>query len=118
MLDRTKPFASDILLKFEANTINKTQYAFIEDRLDNYNLYIDPEYSMTYNSQYDESKEILSMGIIITIPDRLIPIDQEEFKQLCNGLIDGFQKFYERSIQFLNNKKRRGSDLNPPYLLS
>jgi hypothetical protein len=58
------------------------------------------------------------MGIIITIPDRLIPIDQEEFKQLCNGLIDGFQKFYERSIQFLNNKKRRGSDLNPPYLLS
>ena len=73
---------------------------------------------MTYDSQYDESDELLSMGIIITIPDRLIPEDQDEFTQLCMVLIDGFKKFYERSIQFLNNKKRKGSNLNPSYLLS
>ena len=118
MLDRTKPFASDILLKFKDNQVNKAHCAFIEDRLDHYNLYIDPKYSMTYDSQYDESNEVLSLGIIITIPDRLKPKDQKEFTQLCMGLIEKFQKYYERSIQFLNNKNRKGSDLNPSYLLS
>ena len=103
MLDRRKPFASDILLKFEDNEVNKIQCDFIEDRLDNYNLYIERDYSMTYNAQYDESDEILALRIIISIPDRFIPQDQEEFTQLCMGLIEGFQKFYERSIQFLNN---------------
>jgi hypothetical protein len=117
-LERTKPFASDILLKFEDNQFNKAHCAFIEDRLDQYNLHIDHGYSITYNSQYDESNEILSMGIIISIPDRLKPEDQEEFTQLCFGLIEKFQKFYELSIQFLNNKNRKGSDLNPSYLLS
>ena len=73
---------------------------------------------MTYDAQYDESDEILALWIIISIPDRFIPQEQEELTQLSMGLIEGFQKFYERSIQFLNNKKRRGSDLNPPYLLS
>ena len=117
-LERTKPFASDILLKFEDNQVNKAQCAFIEDRLDHYNLHIDHGYSMTYDSQYDESDEILSMGVIITIPDRLKPKDQEEFTQLCTVLIEKFQKYYERSIQFLNNKNRKGSDLNPSYLLN
>jgi hypothetical protein len=46
MLDRTKPFASDILVKFEDNQVNKAQYAFIEDRLDHYNLHIDHGYSI------------------------------------------------------------------------
>jgi hypothetical protein len=117
-LERTKPFSSDILLKFEDNKVNKAHCAFIEDRLYHYNLHIDHGYSMTYDSQYDESEELLSMGIIITIPDRLTPQDQEEFTQLCMGLIEKFQKYYELSIQFLNNKNRKGSDLNPSYLLS
>jgi hypothetical protein len=117
MLDRTKPFASDILLKFEDSGVNNAQCAFIKERLDNYNLYMDREYSMTYDTQYDESEEILLMGIIITIPDRLIAQDQDKFTQLCMVFIDGFQKFYERSIQFLNNKNREGSDLNPPNIV-
>ena len=118
MLDRTKPFASDILLKFEDNEVNKVQFDFIEDRLDNYNLYIDREYSMTYDAQYDESDEILALWIIISIPDRFIPQEQEELTQLSMGLIEGFQKFYELSIQFINNKKRDGLTLNPSYMLS
>jgi len=118
MLDRTKPFASDILLKFEDDEVNKIQFDFIEDRLDNYNLYIDREYSMTYDAQYDESDEILALWIIISIPDRFIPQEQEELTQLSMGLIEGFQKFYELSIQFINNKKRDGLTLNPSYMLS
>ena len=107
MLDRTKPFASDILVKFEDNEVNKAHCTFIKDRLDNYNLHIDRGYSMTYDSQYVESEELLSMGIIISIPDRFTPTDQEEFTQLCMVLIEKFQKYYELSIQFLNNKKRK-----------
>lgn len=118
MLDKTKPFATDILLDFDDSGVNKSQYDFLEDRLDNYNLYLEREYSMTYDSEYDESNEVLSMGIIISIPDRLIPEDQEEFTQLCMVLIDGFNKFYERSILFLNNKEKNISDLNPSYLSS
>jgi hypothetical protein len=118
MLDRTKPFASDILLNFEDGGVNEAQYAFLKGRLDSYNLYIDREYSMTYETQYDESEEILSMGIIISIPDRFIPEDQDEFTQLCMVFIERFQKFYERSIQFFNNKNKKESDLNPSYLLS
>jgi hypothetical protein len=118
MLDRTKPFATDILLKFEDNKVNKAHCAFIEDRLGNYNLHFDRGCTMTYDSLYDESDEQLYIDLIISIPDRLKPQDQEEFTQLCKGLIEGFQKYYERSIQFLNNKNRKGSDLNPSYILS
>ena len=118
MLDQTKPFATDILLKFEDNKVNKAHCAFIEGRLSNYNLHFDRGYTMTYDSLYDESDEQLFIDIIISIPDRLKPLDQEEFTQLCKGLIEEFQKYYERSIQFLNNKNRKGSDLNPSYILS
>jgi hypothetical protein len=59
-----------------------------------------------YDSQYDESEELLPMGIIITIPDRFTTQDQAEFTQSCMVLIEKFQKYYELSIQFLNNKKR------------
>ena len=106
-LERIKPFASDILVKFEDNEVNKAHCTFIKDRLDHYNLHIDHGYSIIYDSQYVESEELLSMGIIITIPDRFTPTDQEEFTQLCMVLIEKFQKYYELSIQFLNNKKRK-----------
>ena len=107
ILDKTKPFASDVLIKFEENSVNIEKYNFIQDRLDNYNLYMDTKYSMTYETQYNESEGMLMMGIIITIPDRFVPQDDDKYTQLIAVFIEGFQQFHERTIQFLKNKKEK-----------
>ena len=54
ILDKTKPFATDVLIQFEETGVNTGKYSFIQDRLDNYNLYMDTKYSMTYETQYNE----------------------------------------------------------------
>lgn len=48
------------------------------------------------------------MGIIITIPDRFVPEDDDKYNQLIAVFIKGFQQFHERTIQFLKNKKEKG----------
>ena len=108
ILDKTKPFATDVLIKFEENNVNIEKYIFIQDRLDNYNLYMDNKYSMNYETQYNEPEGILLMGIIVTIPDRFVPQDDDKYNQLIAVFINGFQQFHERTIQFLKNKKERG----------
>jgi hypothetical protein len=109
ILDKTKPFATDVLIQFEENGVNTEKYIFIQDRLDNYNLYMDTKYSMTYETQYNEPEEILFMGITITIPDRFVPQDDDEYNQLISVFIKGFQQFHERTMQFLKNKKEKGT---------
>ena len=108
ILDKTKPFATDVLIEFEETGINIEKYSFIQDRLDNYNLYIDTKYSMEYKTQYNEHEGILLMGIIIAIPDRLVPDDDDEYNQLIAVFINGFQQFHERTMQFLKNKIEKG----------
>jgi hypothetical protein len=99
MLDRTKPVAKDILLKFEDNGVNKAQCAFLKNHLDNYKLYLDSKYSMKSDTEYDESKEILLIGITITIPNRLIPKKNDKLTKIVMDLKQGFQNFYEQTIQ-------------------
>ena len=55
----TKPFTTDLVLKFEDMGVNKEQYLFLNKRLNNYSSYIDCEYSLTSNIQYDEFLRIL-----------------------------------------------------------
>ena len=107
ILDKTKPFATDVLIQFEETGVNTEKYIFIQERLDNYNLYMDSKYSMTYETQYNEPEEILLMGIIISIPDRFVPQDDDKYNQLIAVFINGFQQFHERTIQFLKNKKEK-----------
>ena len=99
MLDRTKPVAKDILLKFEDSGVNKAQCIFLKNHLDNYKLYLDSKYSMKSDTQYDESKEILLIGITITIPNRLIPKKNDKLTKIVMDLKQGFQNFYEQTIQ-------------------
>jgi hypothetical protein len=115
ILDKTKPFATDVLIQFEETGVNTQKYSFIQDRLDNYNLYIDTKYSMTYETQYNEPEGILLMGIVISIPDRLVPDDDDKYNQLIAVFIKGFQQFHERTMQFLKNKKE-GSSLKKNLL--
>jgi hypothetical protein len=105
ILHKKNLFSTDILLNFEEKDINKAKFIFINSRLDNYNLYTCTEYSMTYETNYDEFKKILSMAIIITVPDYLLPKDPDKLTPFIMILIGNFQQFHQRTILFFNNKK-------------
>jgi hypothetical protein len=97
LLDKTK-LSTDILIKFEDKGINNEQYTFVKDRLDNFNLILDSEYSISIDSNYDESKNILSIGLILSISDLLKNRDIQ-LEQVINEHSYRFIKFYERTIK-------------------
>jgi hypothetical protein len=102
LLDKTK-LTTDILLRFEDNNVNQIQYSFIKDRLDNFNLLLDNEYSAIINSKYDESKDILYIELLLSISDLFKPKDLQ-LEQIINHHSYRFIKFYERNIEVFNNK--------------
>jgi hypothetical protein len=106
LLNKTKP-TTDILLRFEDNNINQAQYSFIKDRLDNFDLIIDSEYSIKIDSKYDESIDIISIEIILSISDLLKP-KNIELDQIINDHSYRFINFYERTIQSFNSKNKSG----------
>ena len=63
--------------------ITTEQYAFLKDRLDNFNLIIDKEYSITLDARYDESNKVLFIEIILSILDILKPKDFQ-LEQIVN----------------------------------
>ncbi len=109
----TKPFSTDINLKFEDRIVSKDNYLLLKNRLDKYEWYLDCEHSMDSDVDYDEFSSKLLINITIIIPNRLMSNDSEKTKQLVDGHINRFQKFYERTIQSFNYKKKGRLDLNP-----
>lgn len=103
LLDKTK-LTTDILLRFEDKGITKDFYDFIKDRLDNFNLLLDNEYSTIIESQYDESKDMVTIEIILTISYLLKP-KNVHVEQIINDHSYRFIKFYERNNQLFNSKK-------------
>jgi len=95
VLDKTKPLATDIALVFEDTDINKEDYEFLNSKLEDYNLEIDPELKMTQDTGYDEYSERFLIGVIITIPDSLIPNDIDERVKMMMIHIIRFTEFYE-----------------------
>lgn len=102
LLDKTY-LTTDILLKFEDIGINRDQYIFMKDRLDNFNLILDKEYSATLDSEYDEFKNFLLIEILLSISDLLAPKDVQ-LEQIVNDHSYRFIKFYERNIKLFNSK--------------
>jgi hypothetical protein len=103
LLDK-KELTTDILLKFEDIGINKEFYAFIKDRLDSFKLEINHNYSVTtIDSEYDNSKKILLVEFILSIPDHHKPLDAD-LEQIINDKTYKFTKFYEREIQIFKNE--------------
>lgn len=98
LLDKTK-LSTDIVLRFEDTGINTEQYNFLKDRLENFNLILDREYSTMLNSSYDESEKKLFIEILLSISDILKPKDNQ-LEQIINDHSYRFIKFYERNIQF------------------
>ncbi len=104
ILDKKKP-TTDILLKFEDIGINKDFYAFIKDRLDNFKLEINHNYSITtIDSEYDKFRKILLIKIILSIPDIHKPLDVD-LEQIINDKTYKFTNFYGRHVELFNSKK-------------
>ena len=106
LIDKTKP-TTDILLRFEDNNVNQIHYSFIKDRLDNFDLIIDSEYSIKIDLNYDESNDKLIIEIILSISDLLKP-KETKLEQIINDHSYRFIKFYERNIQLFNYKNKTG----------
>jgi hypothetical protein len=107
-----KPFATDMVIKFVDTGVNIEQYRFISNRLNNQNLYLDNEYSMTSEIEYNESLQTLSIEVTIIIPNRIMPKDTDKTKELFIIHINRFQKFYERINQSLNYRKTKKLNIN------
>ena len=107
ILNKTK-ISTDILLRFIDSGLNKEQYAFISERLEDFKLDINSDYSITLDSKYDESKKLLIIRLILSIPDIYKPKDVD-LEQIINKNVYRFKQFYER-ISNLNPKpNKRGS---------
>ncbi len=107
-----KPFATDMVIKFVDTGVNIEQYRFISNRLNNQNLYLDNEYSMTSEIEYNESLQTLSIEVTIIIPNRIMPKDADKTKELFIIHINRFKKFYERINQSLNYRKTKKLNIN------
>ncbi len=102
LLDKTES-TTDIILRFEDTGITTEQYAFLKDRLGNFSLIIDKEYSITLDTRYDESKKVLFIEIILSLSDILKP-KNFQLEQIINDHSYRFIKFYERNIKHINLK--------------
>jgi hypothetical protein len=107
LLDKTG-LTTGVLLKFEDVGINKDFYDFIKDRLDNFKLEINKNYSITtIDSEYDKSEKILLIKIILSIPDVHIHLDNN-LEQIINDKTYKFASFYDRYLELFNSKNSDG----------
>lgn len=105
ILDK-KELTTDILFKFEDIGINRDFYVFIKDKLGNFKLEINNNYSITaIDSKYDESKKLLLIEFTLSIPDIYKPLTNN-LEQIINDKTYKFTKFYEMIIQLFNSKNK------------
>lgn len=102
-----KHLKTDILIRFEDKGINKDCYDFINERLEDFKLNSSNRYSITIDSKYDCSTYILSIQIVLSIPNNHKPLDAE-LEQIINHISYKFIKFYEKNIQIINSKNNNG----------
>lgn len=114
-INKVKAFSTDMVLTFGDKGVSKKQYAFLKKRLDQYNWYIDDDYSMISETLYEESSEVLLIAMVIIIPDRLMPKNNEVLTQIITENINRFPKFYERITQQFNPDKEKESYSSPSY---
>lgn len=106
-INKIKSLSTEIFIKFEDNGLSKKQYSFLKNRLDKYNLYINREYSLDYQIQYNKSSKQSLIKMNIMIPNHLIPCDAIEANKILMEPIDTFQLFYDAQNNIYNKKYPR-----------
>ena len=96
--------ASNISVTFEDSEVHPEQYNFLKDRLNTYKYYINTEYSIKSEIQYDKSSQLLSIDINIIIPDQYVPTDLNKDQEILMDPINTFQIFYDAQNEIYKRK--------------
>jgi hypothetical protein len=94
-IEKTRLEETNISATMEDPEVQPEQYYFLKDRLTKYKFYINSEYSLKSQIEYNEPLKLLSIGINIIIPDHHIPNDTKEANEILMDPINTFQLFYD-----------------------
>ena len=97
--------ASNISVTFEDSTVKIEHYKFLKNRLSTFKFYINSEYSLKSELQYDESSELLSIGLNIIIPTQYLPEDPNKTNEILMEPINTFQLFYDAQNEIYKRKQ-------------
>jgi hypothetical protein len=89
---------TNLLLLFQDDTVNREQYNYLKDILDNFKSSLSAEYSFNSQVRYDRCSGHLVIELIITISNHLMPkkLERDVFTK---DIIEKFKKFYESHIE-------------------
>ena len=105
-INKIKLEATRISVVLEDTVVNPEQYIFLKDRLDSYKFYINSEYSIKSEIQYNKSSQLLSIAINIIIPNQYIPNAPIKANEIIMDPVNTFQIFYDTQNEIYNRKYR------------
>ena len=97
--------ASNISVTFEDSKVKIEHYKFLKNRLSTFKFYINSEYSLKSELQYDESSQLLSIGLNIIIPTQYLPDDPNKTNEILMEPINTFQLFYDAQNEIYKRKQ-------------
>jgi hypothetical protein len=103
-IEKIKLAGTNISAILEDPEVQPEKYYFLKDRLTTYKFYINSEYSIKSEINYDESSKLLSIGIDIIIPDHYIPDDTKKANEILMDPINMFQIFYDAQNKIYDRK--------------
>lgn len=103
-IEKIKLAGTNIFAILEDPEVQPEKYYFLKDRLTTYKFYINSEYSIKSEINYDESSKLLSIGIDIIIPDHYIPDDTKKANEILMDPINMFQIFYDAQNKIYDRK--------------
>jgi hypothetical protein len=104
-IDNKNSATTNIYFKFEDNNVNYDRYNFLKERLDNFKLYIDKDYTTENEIQYNEISKQMIIKIFIIIPDKYMPQDFEKCTEIIMNKINLFRNFYEAQNEIYKHSK-------------
>ena len=96
--------ASNISVTFEDSDVHIEQYKFLKNRLNRFKFYINSEYSLKSEIQYDESSQLISIGLDIIIPNQYLPDDPNKTNEILMEPINTFQILYDAQNEIYKQK--------------
>ncbi len=96
---------SNISVTFEDSIVHIEHYKFLKNRLSTFKFYINSEYTLKSEIQYDESSQLLSIGLNIIIPNQYLPDDPNKTNEILMEPINTFQLFYDAQNEIYKRKR-------------
>lgn len=108
-MNEINPSLKEILIKFNDSAVSKEKYVFLNDRLENIKFYMDDEYSIKINLDFDEYSEWLLIEVNILTPDNLMPKDIETAIKIFMDHLNTIQNFYESQCTIFDKSHQNAS---------